>query len=231
MPLLLCVETATEVCAVGIYKVDVLLADALLHEGNLHANMLTTLIQQACTQANVTLAQIDAVAISKGPGSYTGLRVGLATAKGICVALNKPLIGVATLKALAQGYMLKNPSYTGLICPMIDARRMEVYSAIFNPQLAEVLPTEARIITEQSFAEKLKNNQVVFIGNGAQKCASILTSANALFDTNVLCHVNGMAPIALQQFNNNLFEDLAYFEPFYLKEFVGTTPKNKALHP
>lgn len=226
MSTILCIETATEICSVAVVSETNLLALCENHEGNAHASQLTGLIETALAQAGSTLQQVDAIAVSKGPGSYTGLRVGVSTAKGLCYALNKPLLAIPTLQALAEQFVSTvNPKEKGLYLPMLDARRMEVYCAGYDQLLTEQRPTEAKIVDVTSFTEELNNGIVYFFGNGAIKCETTITHSNARFMAGIHCSAKGMHKLAVKAFTEKQFEDVAYFEPFYLKDFVGTTPK------
>jgi tRNA threonylcarbamoyladenosine biosynthesis protein TsaB len=220
MAFLLCIETATPVCSVALFENDHLLSLKEITEGNVHASLLTSLISSCVEEAQIDLKQLDAIAVSKGPGSYTGLRVGVATAKGLCYTLNKPLIAVSTLQGLASLFMAKNSDYQGLVCPMIDARRMEVYTALYDSDLAMLYSPEAMVVTGQSFHETLNSRQITFIGTGAEKCKTVITGKNASFDLQIHCSASGIGKIAYHHIQNNQFESLAYFEPEYLKEFV-----------
>jgi tRNA threonylcarbamoyladenosine biosynthesis protein TsaB len=224
MPNLLCIETATEVCSVAIFEDAKCISLKEIATGNQHASQLAILIQEATKEANLTLKQLDAVVVSKGPGSYTGLRVGVSTAKGICFALNKPLIAINTLTSMAFAYIEQAKPKYGLVCPMIDARRMEVYMALYSTDGTEVMATEAKIIDQDSFKEQF-NSTITFIGNGAEKCKGLLTSPQAIFETGFYCSAVGLGTLGLRAFNDGHFEDVAYFEPYYLKDFVGTTAK------
>ncbi|MFZ4798279.1 MAG: tRNA (adenosine(37)-N6)-threonylcarbamoyltransferase complex dimerization subunit type 1 TsaB [Bacteroidia bacterium] len=228
MALILCIETATEICSVAIAKDGKTIALAEDTEGNNHASQLHILVQKALDIAQITLHDLNAVAVSKGPGSYTGLRVGVSSVKGYCYALQIPMIAINTLQSLANGYLSKNPTFNGLICPMIDARRMEVYCALFNNQLEEILPTQAKIIDEHSFHEELQQDEIVFIGNGAKKCKEIISNNEqgmSNFEGNYSCNASFFSSLAQAAFDKKQFEDVAYFEPFYLKDFVGTVAK------
>jgi tRNA threonylcarbamoyladenosine biosynthesis protein TsaB len=165
--------------------------------------------------------------VSKGPGSYTGLRVGVSTAKGYCYALGIPLIAINTLESLVRAQELgeREQATTSLYVPMLDARRMEVYCAVFDSHVNMIRQTEAKIIDETSFVDLLDDNEIYFIGNGAAKCKSLITHHHAKFLDNVLCSSKGMVDAAFEAFQTKHFDDTAYFEPFYLKDFVGTTPK------
>lgn len=227
MAFILCIETATEVCSVALFNKNELLVLNEINEGNMHASALTGLIEKTLKEAELTLNQLDAICVSKGPGSYTGLRVGVSTAKGLCFGLNIPLLAVNTLQSMAGVYMHQNPNNAQAICAMIDARRMEVYAAIYNSNLEEINPTQAIVIEEYSFEEQLNQGQIIFIGNGAAKCKSTITHANAVFVEEITCSALGLGKPAYQMFLENKFEDTAYFEPFYLKDFVATIPKSK----
>ena len=222
MSIILGIETSTKICSVAVSDGKKLLA--IEEEGGAysHSEKLTGFIQKVLDKANVQLKDLDVIAVSKGPGSYTGLRIGVSVAKGLCYALEKPLIAVDTLQAMAR-----NPLLSGdLLCPMIDARRMEVYTALYDDENKSVTPISAKIIDENSFSEELTNNQITFFGDGAEKCMEVLgKSANAKFCDKGLPSAEFINQIALEKFNQQDFEDVAYFEPYYLKDFVGTTPK------
>lgn len=227
MAKILQIETATQVCSVAL-SIDEKIAAIKEESGqNLHASNITLFIDEVVKAAGLIYQDIDAVAVSKGPGSYTGLRIGVSTAKGLCYALEKPLIAIETLKMMAAGFLIENPEYTGLICPMIDARRMEVYTAVYNSSLEVIEPTSAKIIDETSFADLLSQNKITFLGDGAAKCAAILHHPNAGFSDQNFNAARYMSALANQAFNQDHFEDVAYFEPFYLKDFVVTQSKKK----
>lgn len=194
-----------------------------INQQSAHATALTLFIDEILTNANLTFQQIDAIAVSKGPGSYTGLRIGVSTAKGLCYALNIPLIAIDTLKAMANGFIIKNDfnNSNALFCPMIDARRMEVYCAIFDNNCNNVLKTEAKIIDEQSYNSILTKQKVYFFGDGASKITHTLAKqSNAIIIDGFINSAIDMTAIANSKFLCNDFEDVAYFEPLYLKEFV-----------
>ncbi len=224
---ILCIETATEVCSVAISSQGELLALEENHDGNAHASKLHNLVQKVLDSAGITLQDLDAIAVSKGPGSYTGLRVGVSAAKGYCYALGIPLIAINTLESLVRGQKFGEgeQSTTTLYVPMLDARRMEVYCAVFDIHAKMIKETEAKIIDETSFADLLDENEIYFLGNGAAKCKGMITHPHAKFLDNILCTAKGMVNAAFESFQTKQFEDTAYFEPFYLKDFVGTTPK------
>jgi tRNA threonylcarbamoyladenosine biosynthesis protein TsaB len=227
MAFILCIDTATEVCSVAVFNKNELLVINEIKEGNMHASALTNLIENTINEANITLKQLNAICVSKGPGSYTGLRVGVSTAKGMCYGLNIPLLSVNTLQGIAGFYMQQNPNNKLTLCPMIDARRMEVYAALFDINLHEVISTHAVVIDEKSFADELNQQHILFLGNGAEKCKTTIIHPNAIFFDGVQCSAAGLGQLAYQQYLSGNFEDTAYFEPFYLKDFVGTLSKKQ----
>ncbi|WP_231491971.1 tRNA (adenosine(37)-N6)-threonylcarbamoyltransferase complex dimerization subunit type 1 TsaB [Pedobacter sp. Leaf170] len=227
MAKILQIETATSVCSVAI---SINGETKFIKEEigqNLHASKLTLFIDEVMKTAGLSYADLDAIAISKGPGSYTGLRIGVSTAKGLCYALGKPLIAIETLKMMAAGFITQSPEYRGLVCPMIDARRMEVYTSVFDIKLNIVEETSAKIIDENSFETYLSNQIITFIGDGSSKCSATLTASNAKFVNHNFNSAANMSQLAYNQFKSKSFEDVAYFEPFYLKDFVLTQPKKK----
>jgi tRNA threonylcarbamoyladenosine biosynthesis protein TsaB len=228
LALILCIETATDVCSVALAQDGILLAIAESDEPKSHAGTVVTFIEKVMNESNLKLSQLDAVSISKGPGSYTGLRIGTATAKGLCYALEKPLIAINTLQSMTS-YLIESrkPNPEALLVPLIDARRMEVYSAVFDAFLNEITVTKAEIISEKSFSELLKKNKAMFFGDGSAKCKSALhPNSNAFFEENFKASAIGMLSIAEKSFKEKKFENIAYFEPFYLKDFVGINPKS-----
>jgi tRNA threonylcarbamoyladenosine biosynthesis protein TsaB len=227
MVTILQLETATQVCSAAIAVNGETIALKELAAQNIHAGSLTLFIQDVMLQAGLSFADLDAVAVSKGPGSYTGLRIGVSTAKGLCFALDKPLIGIDTLKMMAKGYLETAQNYTGLVCPMIDARRMEVFTGLYAANLTGVLAVEAKIIDETSYQEQLDHHLVTFIGDGAMKCKETILSPNAAFSALNFNSAKNMSSLAYEAFTAGNFEDIAYFEPYYLKDFVVTQAKKK----
>jgi len=225
MALILSIETSTTECSVAISdKGKVVVYEKLFLEKS-HANLLTLAIESVASHANIELADLDAIAVSKGPGSYTGLRIGVSTAKGLCYALDKPLIAINTLKAMADEVNCFN-THNMLLSPMIDARRMEVYTALFDADLNEIKGTSAKILDEHSFDETLESTNVLFFGNGSNKFQELVQNKTAAhFIDNVSPSADAVGRLAFESFNNGTFEDVAYFEPFYLKDFKATTPK------
>jgi tRNA threonylcarbamoyladenosine biosynthesis protein TsaB len=223
MSLLLLIETATTSCSVALVQQGQVLAIKELNERNIHAEVITVFIEDIFKKEDKTYNDLDAVAVSSGPGSYTGLRIGVSTAKGLCFALDKPLISVETMQAMADGMAAKlAEGSTALLCPMIDARRMEVYTALFDAKGNRIRPTSAEIINEHSFADLLKDQQVLFFGDGADKCKELLDRyTNAQFDGGFINSAAHLKATAQQKFDLATFEDVAYFEPFYLKDFIA----------
>ncbi|GAA4318861.1 tRNA (adenosine(37)-N6)-threonylcarbamoyltransferase complex dimerization subunit type 1 TsaB [Mucilaginibacter gynuensis] len=225
MSIILQIETATTSCSVALAKEGLVIAQKQINERNIHAEVITLFIEELVHAAGLTYADVDAVAVSCGPGSYTGLRIGVSTAKGLCYALDKPLIAIETLEAMAYGAMPLAAAYNKadiLLCPMIDARRMEVYTALFDMQGNRVKATAAEIIDENSLATELQNNPILFFGDGADKCEAVLgANNNAIFSPSFQNNAAHLSQLALKKFNDKAFEDVAYFEPYYLKDFIA----------
>lgn len=218
MGYILNIETATTNCSVSISKEGKVLF--LKEDNNLqysHAESLHVFINEVMKQAKVLPSQLNAIAVSKGPGSYTGLRIGVSAVKGLCFALDKPLISVDTLQSLSHQVDVKD----GVIVPMLDARRMEVYSAIFDADHHKIRNTEAQILGDASFNSYLELGKVYFIGNGTLKAKTIITHPNAHFIDDKLPSAREMGSLSYEKYKKNNIEDIAYFEPYYLKEFIG----------
>jgi tRNA threonylcarbamoyladenosine biosynthesis protein TsaB len=223
MSLILSIETSTSVCSAAIHDAGRLLGVAEVHIEQSHAAKLAVLIDGLQAQTGVALNQLKAIGITSGPGSYTGLRIGTSTAKGLCYALNIPLLAVNTLELMASQVIAGNTE-GALLCPMIDARRMEVYSLLQNVKGERLQPVEAKIIDENSYAEWLENNTVIFFGDGAAKCRDVITHRNARFIDGVYPSAGHLGNIIFEKFRREAFEDLVQFEPFYLKEFMIKKP-------
>ncbi len=236
MALILNLETSTQVCSVAIARDGYCIAAARSKELMGHAANLTLLIEKVLEKSETGINQLDAVAVSQGPGSYTGLRIGVSTAKGIAYASDLRLIGVPTLQALAIeagrsdifGKLHKKQGFD-FLCSMIDARRMEVYSAVFDTEYQLFRDVEAEIITDESYREVLTDSKVLFFGNGSEKCKGLISHKNAFFLDGLNASAGSMVPLSEKLYKENKFEDLAYFEPFYLKDFIPTIPKNKVM--
>ena len=220
MALILSLETSTDVCSVALHNDGELLKDIVVPESQAHAEKLAPAIRQLFTSASLAYADLAAVAITAGPGSYTGLRIGTSTAKGICFAMGLPLIAIQTLELMAN-QALAMITVKAVLCPMIDARRMEVYCQRFDGRLNALQPAEAKIIEEGSFNELLASEKMFFFGNGAEKCRTVIQSSNAFFLDDVVPLASGMGNMAIKKFENKEFEDLEHFKPFYLKEFAA----------
>jgi tRNA threonylcarbamoyladenosine biosynthesis protein TsaB len=230
LALILNLETATTVCSVALAKDGELLALKEINGDYSHAENLTVFIEEVLQQANIKINDVDAIAVSKGPGSYTGLRIGVSTAKGLSYSLDKPLIAINTLQSLAHSVASRffKAEYESefLFCPMIDARRMEVYCALYDKYNNCVMPTSALIIDENSFDEYIRSKYFYFFGDGAEKCKNIISS-EAIYLKEELPSAKNMIPLSEQAYNKNEFEDVAYFEPFYLKDFVAGKKKGE----
>ena len=229
MSLILSLETATTVCSVALTLDGKTLATEQLFVEKSHSNLLTVVIENLLHHTGVEKGDLSAVAVSKGPGSYTGLRIGVSTAKGLCYALDKPLIAINTLEAMAAEVVPFNV-HEAYLCPMLDARRMEVYTALYDANLNELSPTKALILDETSFAETLKENNVLFFGNGSDKFKALIESNSSAYFISDRCpSAAAVGMLAYEAYQKQHFEDVAYFEPFYLKDFVATRPKKKLL--
>ena len=213
------IETSTKACSVALHKNGELIVSREDVTTNFsHSEKLLKFISKLFSDARLSLSDLDAIAVSMGPGSYTGLRIGVSTAKGLCYGLDIPLISISTLKAMSFGMALEIKA--DLYCPMIDARRMEVYSAFFDINNTEVRKIQADIIDENSYKKELEK-KVVFFGDGSEKIKEKIKHENAMFISNIHPSAKNMGLLSYQKFTKSLFEDLAYFEPFYLKDFVA----------
>ena len=231
MERIILIETSTALCSTALAEDGVITSYKESSAPKAHASLTAVFIEEMLSERGLTIADCDAVCVSMGPGSYTGLRVGVSTAKGLCFGSGKPMLAVGTLDTLvAQAEISGQAGKDGIsyryIIPMIDARRMEVYSAVFTPEGRQITETEPVIIDEGSFSKELEEGPVLFIGDGAGKCADVIRHPNAHF---LQCHPKASAMLspALKAYNEKRFEDVAYFEPFYLKEFVATVSKKK----
>ena len=223
MALILNLETATKVCSVSLAKNGQEIKTIEINTEHFsHSENLNPFIESIFKNNEFQLNQIDAVAVSEGPGSYTGLRIGISTAKGICYALDKPLIAINSLVSLAN---LEKQKGDFFLCPLFDAMRMEVYAAIFDADLQTVFPTAAVIIEPSSFEEFLNQKKIIFFGPGALKCQSIIQHTNVVFNLSTQVSAKGMIQLSENKFNKNDFVDVAYFEPFYLKDFIAGESK------
>ncbi|MBO5980343.1 MAG: tRNA (adenosine(37)-N6)-threonylcarbamoyltransferase complex dimerization subunit type 1 TsaB [Bacteroidales bacterium] len=228
MERILLIESSTSLCSVALAEGGAITSYKESSAPKAHASLTAVFIRDILSECGITLNDCDAVCVSMGPGSYTGLRVGVSTAKGLCFGSGKPLMAVGTLDTLVA-QTREIPGLDGdlkYVIPMIDARRMEVYTAVFTPEGKQLTETAPAIIDENSFAEQLEQGQCLFIGDGAGKCADVIRHPNAHF---IQCNPKASAMLipATSAYKEKRFEDVAYFEPFYLKEFVATVSKKK----
>lgn len=222
---ILSIETSTTVCSVCISVDGAPIAYQKMFLEKSHSSLLTVIIDQLMKQVDFSMNELDAIAVSKGPGSYTGLRIGVSTAKGLCYALGKPLIAINTLLAMAHEVNQFNYSKL-LMCPMIDARRMEVYTALYDHELNLIEETNAKILDQSSFKGTLENDSLLIFGNGACKFKELKPDEeNAILIENISASASSIGNLAFNAYLINEFQDLAYFEPYYLKDFVATKPK------
>ncbi len=225
LAIILNIETATKNCSVSLAKNGRLMTFKELNDSSYsHGENLHVFIEDIIKEANIAFSDIEAIAVSKGPGSYTGLRIGVSSAKGLSFSLDKPLIAVDTLGSLARSVEIQENE---IVIPLLDARRMEVYSAVFDAYYTKIRETKAEVIDNNSFQEYLKKGKVYFLGDGAEKCKEILTHKNAIFLDGYFPSAKQMAEVSYEKYSQNDMEDVAYFEPFYLKDFLITTPKNR----
>lgn len=230
MSRIILIETSTSLCSTALVEDGKVVCERISDEPRAHASKTALFVSEMLSEKGLKVSDCDAVAVSKGPGSYTGLRVGVSTAKGLCFGAGIPMISFGTLDTLVwqalDGNML--PEGCRYIIPMIDARRMEVYTGIFTPDGKQISPTVAQIIDADSFKDQLAEGPVLFIGDGADKCKDTLTSPNARFIQCCPKAASMMHPV-IDALEAKRFEDVAYFEPFYLKEFITTVSKKKII--
>ncbi len=235
MSRILCIESSTNVCSVAVTSNGEVCDYIEESEGLNHSRLLTRFIETLLNRNQIKANTLDAVAVSMGPGSYTGLRIGVSAAKGLCFAADIPLISLCPLHSMASGLLQfpgqfrYKPEENDLLIPMIDARRMEVYSAIFDNKLQPLSAVDALVVEPGSFQYELENHRCLFFGNGAAKCKEMLNHEHAVFPDGLITSSVYMALPAFQKFLHHDFVDVAYFEPFYLKDFKATTPKNSVL--
>jgi len=227
MACILHIETSTTVCSVALSVDGSVVFERINFEGPSHAALLGVYIEDVIAFLKKMQYQPDAIAISGGPGSYTGLRIGTSMAKGLCMGWSVPLIAVPTLQLMTLQAIRRYGSIDCLYCAMLDARRMEVYSAVFDATLSAVRGTSADIVTQELYQPFLDRGVVCFFGNGAAKCRTVITSDKAVFLDDINPLASDMVILAEKSLQLKQFEDTAYFEPFYLKEFLATTPKVK----
>lgn len=218
----LLIETATQICSVVLATDGKVMSRRESDTPNAHSTCLSVFIDEVLKESHLTPRELGAVCVSAGPGSYTGLRIGVSTAKGFCYALGIPLLSVPTLLSMAALYYRQHPDYRGLVCPMIDARRMECYTMIVNGEMEILRDTSADVVEAGCFDEWLDRGEVVFVGDGAEKTKDILgVHCNARYDNNFCLSAEGMLELSEAHLREGKTEDVAYFEPFYLKDFVA----------
>jgi len=231
--MILCLETATNLCSVALIESAGVISVRESEASKSHASMLTVFIGEILREKGMIAGDLQAVAVSKGPGSYTGLRIGVSVAKGISYGASIPLIGIETTLSMFHGIREHAHLYSSgsdmLFCPMLDARRMEVYFAIYNQAGLKTKDITAEVINENSFSDILDIQPIIFFGDGALKCRDVIRHKNAIFAENFSISASHMQKPVIEAFNNNAFEDVAYFEPLYLKNFITSTPKRNIL--
>lgn len=225
MALILSLESATPVCSVALFEGSKLLDSSHLHIPQSASSRLAVMIDEVLKRCDVSPKQLNAVAVSSGPGSYTGLRIGVASAKGLCFALSIPLISVNTLESMVS-QVADRFDEGDLLCPMLDARRMEVYCLLALSDGRVIQETQAKVIDESSFQSELSENKIIFFGSGAAKCRDVIQHKNAAFIDNIFPSAVDIGRLAFAKFESQSFEDLAGFEPFYLKDFIVKKPKS-----
>lgn len=226
MSCILHIETSTNVCSVAVSEDGQCIFSKEDFNGPNHAVVLGSFVDEALSFADSHAIPVDAVAVSSGPGSYTGLRIGVSMAKGICYGHGIKLLSVPTLKLMCVPILLREMiEDAALLCPMLDARRMEVYAAIFDRSLREIRPTQADIVDENTYKVLLDRQPIYFFGNGAEKCKDVIRHPNARFLADIHPLAKWMMPLAEKKMMNGEYEDVAYFVPYYLKDFVAKMPK------
>ncbi|MEQ6121785.1 tRNA (adenosine(37)-N6)-threonylcarbamoyltransferase complex dimerization subunit type 1 TsaB [Reichenbachiella sp. MALMAid0571] len=226
MSIILSIETATNSGSVAVHKSGQLIGLQQYNIEKSHSSLLHVIIRQLMENVGIEMSELDAIAISAGPGSYTGLRIGVSTAKGLCYALDKPLLAINTLESMAR-QVVNITTEEVLLCPMIDARRLEVYCMMITGQMEIIEETKAEIVNEDSFFAYLREKKVLFFGDGSSKCKPILTHENAAFIGNIIPSAKEIGELAYARYEKGEFENLAYYEPFYLKEFRIIKSKKK----
>jgi tRNA threonylcarbamoyladenosine biosynthesis protein TsaB len=232
--MVICIETATNLCSVALCNSSGVISLKESNDFKSHASMLTVFIEEALKEKGILARELEAVAVGKGPGSYTGLRIGVSVAKGIAYGASIPLIGIETTLSMFWGMAGKAEAITGdeentLFCPMIDARRMEVYNAIYDSHGKKEKEISAEIIDKNSFADIPESKKIIFFGDGASKCKEIIKRKNVYFADDFRISASHMQKPVYQAIKSRHFEDVAYFEPFYLKDFITTIPRKNIL--
>jgi len=221
------IETSTKMCSVALSEDGKLIThENIVAEGFVHSEKLNLLIEEVCKRSGMLYEKLNAISVSGGPGSYTGLRIGVSTAKGLCYALNLPLIAIDSLECLAHWGKINNPDFKGLFCALIDARRMEVFNAIYDSKIEQIKPVSADIVHEESYAEFKKNgNEIMLLGDGAEKLRDLWQDRGEILFSGLIADARGQVNRAYEMFCQNDFVDTAYYEPFYLKDFMAGIKK------
>jgi tRNA threonylcarbamoyladenosine biosynthesis protein TsaB len=232
--MIICLETATNLCSVALCDNAGVISLRESNESKSHASMLTVFIEEILREHGIKARDLDAVAVSKGPGSYTGLRIGVSVAKGIAYGASIPLIGIETTLSMFWGitgskYFSAEFDVNTLFCPMLDARRMEVYYAIYNSDGNRIKDISAEIINEDTFINIPESQKIIFFGDGAIKCQEVINCKNAFFAVDYMISASHMHKPVFQAFNDEHYEDIAYFEPLYLKDFITSKPRKNIL--
>jgi len=232
--MIICLETATNLCSVALCDSAGVISVLESDESKSHASLLTVFIQEILLNNGITVQDLDCVAVSKGPGSYTGLRIGVSVAKGLAYGASIPLIGIETTLSMFYGiisgkYFSTGPERNTLFCPMLDARRMEVYYAIYDAEGNKIRNISAEVITKDTFAGYPESQKIIFFGDGALKCRDVIDRVNATFATEFMMSASYMYQPVFMAFNNHNYEDVAYFEPLYLKDFITSKPRKNIL--
>lgn len=231
MALLLSLETSAQCCSAALHDDGVLVESKIMETPRLAASQLAVMIDEIFHLANRKAHELKGVIVAAGPGSYTGLRIGVATAKGLCYALNIPLVSVNTLELMAYQFLQENSTSkehqnnSAILCPMLDARRMEVYCALFDYNLNYIEPVQAKVIDDKSFKEIIESTPIFFFGDGADKCKDIINHSNAYFSSGIIPRASSLGVMGYKKWKENGYEDLVSFEPFYLKDFLIKNPK------
>jgi len=232
--MIICLETATNLCSVALCDSAGVISVLESDESKSHASLLTVFIHEILRNNGITVQDLDCVAVSKGPGSYTGLRIGVSVAKGLAYGASIPLIGIETTLSMFYGiisgkYFSTGPERNTLFCPMLDARRMEVYYAIYDAEGNKIRNISAEVITKDTFAGYPESQKIIFFGDGALKCRDVIDRVNATFATEFMMSASYMYQPVFMAFNNHNYEDVAYFEPLYLKDFITSKPRKNIL--
>lgn len=229
--MILCIETATDLCSVALCTPEEVVAVKESNDPRSHASILTVMIQELLKEQDITASMLDAVAVSTGPGSYTGLRIGVSAAKGLAYSASLPVIATETPLAMFWGIrpQIENAGPDTVFCPMLDARRMEIYYALYDREGKMIKDISAEIVNEESFYSIATEKQIIVFGSGAAKCMNVIKRENIIYHHEYRISAAHMHKAVIQSFKDKIFEDVAYFEPLYLKDFITSRPKKNIL--